>query len=47
MAEDITAKVSPNIRMTTSLPSIVIAFIGLDLGISSLGFEVIDGFNGG
>jgi UDP-N-acetylmuramyl pentapeptide phosphotransferase/UDP-N-acetylglucosamine-1-phosphate transferase len=40
--EDLSARVSPLIRLLSAFLSIVIAFFWLDIGISSLGFEWVD-----
>jgi UDP-GlcNAc:undecaprenyl-phosphate/decaprenyl-phosphate GlcNAc-1-phosphate transferase len=40
--EDLSARVSPLIRLLSALLSIGIAFFWLDIGISSLGFESVD-----
>ena len=40
--EDISARVSPLVRLLTAFLSIVIVFIWLDVGIFSLGFEAVD-----
>ena len=40
--EDLSARVSPLIRLLSAFSSIVIVFFWLDIGISSLGFEWVD-----
>lgn len=47
LAEDITASISPLLRILATLMSVVLAFFWLDIGITMLGFEWIDGYLSG
>ncbi len=44
LAEDITARISPRLRMLATLASVAAAFFWLDIGITALGFEWVDGY---
>jgi len=44
LTEDITARISPLLRMFSILMSISAAFFWLDIGVTELGFEWVDGY---
>ena len=44
LAEDITARISPRLRMFATLVSVAAAFFWLDIGITTLGFGWVDGY---
>ena len=47
LAEDITARISPLLRMLATLMSVAAAFFWLDIGITTLGFGWVDGYLSG
>ena len=47
LAEDITSRISPRLRMLATLMSVAAVFFWLDIGITMLGFGWVDGYLSG
>jgi UDP-GlcNAc:undecaprenyl-phosphate/decaprenyl-phosphate GlcNAc-1-phosphate transferase len=47
LAEDITARISPRLRMLATLASVAMAFFWLNIGITTLGFGWVDSYLSG